>query len=273
MVDEMRHVDGLSAQFDFWSLNPCGTEGTVRKKMNQRYQMEPWIPLEIQKFPMNGVKFLEVGCGQGIDAFNICTKLDSGSTYTAIDYSRESIRRCEQSITEAKEIFSLSVLPTFRQADALSLPFETEEFDFVYSLGVLHHTPNPQKGIDEIHRVLKKGGRCFIVLYRFPSLKVGVAKFLRGFQIIVDKFTGRERTIYHFLKDRNVLRDSLGTMLLECFGVPWMHWFTRNELEVMFRNFQVESIEPFGFNFLTLRKVTSGKNPFGYFYKIEARKA
>ena len=273
MNNESRKADGISGQFDFWSQNPCGSDGPLHKIMTQRYWLEPWILLEIRKFPTKGMKFLEVGCGQGADAFNICARLEPGSTYTAIDYSHESVRRCEESISEAKELFSLSVIPSFRQADALSLPFDDETFDFVYTLGVLHHTPDAQKSIDEIHRVLKKGGWCFIVLYRFSAVKVGVAKLLRVFQGVLDRITGRERIIYNFLKGKKLFSDSLGTMLLECFGVPWMNWYTRNDLEHMFRNFQIESIEPFGFNFPTFGKVTSGRNPFGYFYKIEARKA
>src|SRR5262249_33669783 len=52
-------------------------------------------------------------------------------------------------------------------AEALSFP--DESFDWVYSHGVLHHTPNPQKAINEVWRVLKPNGRVIIMLYHKNS--------------------------------------------------------------------------------------------------------
>ena len=51
------------------------------------------------------------------------------------------------------------------QSDAENLPFANDTFDIVYSNGVLHHTPNTEKAIEDIHRVLKPGGQAVIMLY------------------------------------------------------------------------------------------------------------
>ena len=51
-------------------------------------------------------------------------------------------------------------------------------FDFIYSWGVVHHTPNTPKAVGEIHRVLKKGGQAKIMIYRKRSL-VGYMLWLR----------------------------------------------------------------------------------------------
>ncbi len=51
------------------------------------------------------------------------------------------------------------------QSDGENLPFDDNTFDIVYSNGVLHHTPDTQKAIDEVRRVLKPGGRAVIMLY------------------------------------------------------------------------------------------------------------
>jgi len=90
-------------------------------------------------------------------------------------------------VNEASQHFDLNVTPVFSEGDALNLGFGNMEFDFVYSMGVIHHTPNPQRAIDEIFRVLKPGGQAKIFLYRRPSLKVGIAKFLRLLQEMGDK--------------------------------------------------------------------------------------
>ncbi len=57
-----------------------------------------------------------------------------------------------------------------RVTDSESLPFKDNYFDFIYSWGVIHHTPNTQKAIDEIYRVLKPSGEICVMLYNRKSL-------------------------------------------------------------------------------------------------------
>src|SRR5207248_8707048 len=63
----------------------------------------------------------------------------------------------------------LSLTGTFLRENAESLSFADESFDWLYSHGVLHHTPNTQKAIDEVWRVLKPNGRAIIMLYHKSS--------------------------------------------------------------------------------------------------------
>jgi SAM-dependent methyltransferase/uncharacterized protein YbaR (Trm112 family) len=52
------------------------------------------------------------------------------------------------------------------QADLLDLPLAEGAFDLVYSIGVLHHTPDPRRAFHEIARRVKRGGRLAVWLYR-----------------------------------------------------------------------------------------------------------
>jgi SAM-dependent methyltransferase len=52
------------------------------------------------------------------------------------------------------------------QADLLDLPLAEGAFDLVYSIGVLHHTPDPRRAFHEIARCVKPGGRLAVWLYR-----------------------------------------------------------------------------------------------------------
>ncbi len=52
------------------------------------------------------------------------------------------------------------------QADLLNLPLAEGVFDLVYSIGVLHHTPDPRRAFGEIARRVKLGGRLAVWLYR-----------------------------------------------------------------------------------------------------------
>ena len=53
----------------------------------------------------------------------------------------------------------------FIEGSVLDLPFEKQTFDFVYCKGVLHHTGDLNKGVEELYRVLKNNGMAFLYLY------------------------------------------------------------------------------------------------------------
>jgi SAM-dependent methyltransferase len=53
----------------------------------------------------------------------------------------------------------------FIQADIYRPPFPPDSFDFIYSLGVLHHLPDPEKGFRSLLRLLRRGGFMNIYLY------------------------------------------------------------------------------------------------------------
>ena len=52
------------------------------------------------------------------------------------------------------------------QADLLDLPLPDAVFDMVFSIGVLHHTPDPRRAFAQIARTVKPGGRLAVWLYR-----------------------------------------------------------------------------------------------------------
>jgi len=53
------------------------------------------------------------------------------------------------------------------QADLFKLPFEPETFDMIYSIGVLHHTPDTRAAFKSLVPLLKKGGEMAIFVYHF----------------------------------------------------------------------------------------------------------
>jgi ubiquinone/menaquinone biosynthesis C-methylase UbiE len=82
------------------------------------------------------------------------------------------------------EIFNLD--GDIREADGEELPFEDNTFDYVYSWGVLHHSPNTKKSIAELYRVMKRGARAGVMLYHRRSL------MYRFFTEYVDGFVNME---------------------------------------------------------------------------------
>jgi ubiquinone/menaquinone biosynthesis C-methylase UbiE len=62
----------------------------------------------------------------------------------------------------------------FRTADAERLNFPDASFDLVYSHGVLHHTPDTQLAVNEVHRVLRPGGQAIVMLYHRKSYNYAI---------------------------------------------------------------------------------------------------
>lgn len=106
-------------------------------------------------------KLLEVGCGMGTDLLAFAK---AGYSVSGIDLSDEHVKL-------ARTCFNIyGHTGQINGGNAEALEFENDYFDNVFSLGVLHHTPDPQVAINEIYRVLKPGGRCFLMLYNKYSL-------------------------------------------------------------------------------------------------------
>ena len=101
-----------------------------------------------------GKRGLDAGCGFGRHLYYAAT---FGAEMTGLDFSR-AINRA-QAVTEQ--------LPnvTLVQGDILSPPFGEGSFDFVYSLGVLHHTVDPERGFQALRRLVRPGGAIFVWVY------------------------------------------------------------------------------------------------------------
>src|SRR5579872_2555143 len=120
-----------------------------------------------------GRRVLEIGCGMGTMAMNWALR---GAEITAVDLNPTSIE-------QTKSRFALMGLSGhIQQADANVLPLEDASFDYVYSWGVLHHSPNLQMSMRELLRVLRPGGEFGVMLYSRHSVLYWYSiRLLEGF--------------------------------------------------------------------------------------------
>ncbi|HWS48181.1 MAG TPA: class I SAM-dependent methyltransferase [Acidimicrobiia bacterium] len=106
-------------------------------------------------------RLLEIGCGIGVDSIQLAK---CGFDVTAVDLT-------ESALAVAKEFAAhRDVAVDFRLGNAERLDFSDGEFDVVYSFGVLHHTPDIEKAVSEVRRVLRPGGTAYVMLYHKYSL-------------------------------------------------------------------------------------------------------
>jgi SAM-dependent methyltransferase len=261
-------VAALESTRSFWNSSPCNGQSTLEARRRYRYTVEPYLPETARRIASRHAQVVEVGCGMGTDAFNLCAQLPEHGRYLGLDYSPDSIAAAEAAVAEAGQ---LKVRPSFRVANAEALDLESGSVECVYSMGVLHHTAHPQRAIDEIMRVLQPGGRAYVYLYRTWGPKVMVAKALRAIQRLLDAALGRERCLYALVKGYHFERF-LGTAVLECFGVPHLDCYDEVEMRRMFSDFRINELYPVGYSLPWLHSDTEAKGPLGYFWFIEVEK-
>lgn len=164
---------------------------------------------------------LEIGYGMGTDHLQLAKR---GGIMHGIDIAPTS-----KEITE--QLFKLyNYSSELIIGDVENMPYKDSTFDFIYSFGVIHHTPNIEKAINEIYRVLKPGGKCYIAVYNKNSWYFRYNVFLKNW--IINKGY-RKRT----LKQQVSLIENPGTnenLLVK------LH--TKKEIEKMFKEFSHKKI-------------------------------
>lgn len=96
----------------------------------------------------DGIKVLDVGCGNGVHAAVVSSKCDADIEYHGVDLSAAALVAIRQRDRDVALV----------RADALNLPMQDGTFDVAFSYGVLGYTGAPDRGVKELARVLKPGG-------------------------------------------------------------------------------------------------------------------
>jgi ubiquinone/menaquinone biosynthesis C-methylase UbiE len=119
--------------------------------------LEARLPAELVQESVVGARVVDIGCGSG--RYSLALALAGAEDVCAVDYAKKAY-------AAADRIAQDRGLPVrFEEADVLALPFDDGEFDFVFCNGVLHHTASIERGLSELVRVLRPGGRAFLYLY------------------------------------------------------------------------------------------------------------
>lgn len=149
----------------FWSRTPCGSwdatapEGTPEyfaQIETRRYKLEPFIHRVAQFESARTTSVLEIGVGLGTDHVQFAR---AGAQVHGVDLTERGIALVRRRLELEGLASDLHV------ADAEQLPFADASFDYVYSWGVLHHTPDTRRAVAEAIRVLRPGGRICVMLY------------------------------------------------------------------------------------------------------------
>ncbi len=157
----------------YWDRQPCnirhgrapvGTREYFDQVEQRKYFVEPHIP-PFADFPRwKGKKVLEIGCGIGTDSINFAR---AGADLTVLELSGETLAICKKRF----EVFGVRARFLTGSVEELSSIVPVERYDLIYAFGVIHHTPNPRRGVEEIMKYMGPGSELRLMLYAKLSWK------------------------------------------------------------------------------------------------------
>jgi uncharacterized protein YbaR (Trm112 family)/ubiquinone/menaquinone biosynthesis C-methylase UbiE len=148
-VTSEQYADSFGVQ---WNAFPrVQHDSTMLRESHDRFESETGLRHE----DLIGKVVLEVGSGNGrfIDVVSAC----QAKLVVGVDLS-SAVDAAQATLGQRPNV-------TFVQADVFRLPFKPGLFDIAYSIGVLHHTPHPQRAWEAIVPFVKPGGRQCVSLY------------------------------------------------------------------------------------------------------------
>ena len=149
-VPESNYADNFGMQWNKFRMTQLDSHSGHAISAERFWKATGWNPEDLA-----GYWVLDVGCGAGRFAE---VALRAGARVVALDYSI-AVDACYENLMDH---------PNFHvvQGDIYALPFLNGAFHFVYSLGVLQHTPDVEKAFFALPPMLIGGGRICVDFYQ-----------------------------------------------------------------------------------------------------------
>jgi ubiquinone/menaquinone biosynthesis C-methylase UbiE len=187
----------IDAVRDYWNERPCNVRHSAMPVGTREYFDEVearkyFVESHIRRFAeferWRGKKVLEIGCGIGTDTINFAR---CGAAVTAVELSENSLAIARQ----RAGVFGLQDRIRFYQGNAENLAdiIPSDTYDLVYSFGVIHHTPHPERVLQQVNRFTSSGSVLKLMVYNRRSWKVagivlwyGKGRFWRMRELIAE---------------------------------------------------------------------------------------
>ena len=217
-LDEKMEKDNLRTQTVY---------GKLWESLDDDYLIEKTKNILVNLFEKNGMDIstlkdktvLDMGCGSG--RFTIAFAQLGVKNVIGVDLGEVGIEIGEK---RSKDLNLKNI--QFIKKNILELPFEDQTFDFVFSKGVLHHTGQLVKGLNEFQRVLKLGGNGFLYLYGSGGLFWNSRKKMREvMKNIPMNYTLRVLDVIGIPSQRYIFADSWYVPIEEHVERKWLEEF------------------------------------------------
>lgn len=151
--DDSNYTKSFGYQWNRWSKIQFDSENTGRPY--EGYTQKMWE--KIVGSASHDIKqrvIVDVGCGPGRFIETVVSK---GGLAIGLDYS--------DAVEAARENFADNENVLICQADILASPIRPQSVDGAFSIGVLHHTPDPERGFHNMAHMVKPGGWAAVSVY------------------------------------------------------------------------------------------------------------
>jgi len=248
---DQARVDKKNAQF--WN-ELCGS-GLARSlgiievtsenlcRFDEAYlSMYPYLWDYVVNEELERKKILEIGLGYGTLFGKVLASIDC--EYHGLDIAEGPVLMMRYRLTQ----LGRGGQERIQVGSALEIPYDESSFDYVYSIGCLHHTGNLPKAVSEVYRVLKSGGKSTVMLYNRHSFRQRVhVPLIRLGALFLKRrsdFAHKVRALY----DQNVNGEA----------APRTDYVSSGEARQLFRRFSKLKIEIRNFDDYTLSKTRIG---------------
>jgi 2-polyprenyl-3-methyl-5-hydroxy-6-metoxy-1,4-benzoquinol methylase len=148
-VPKSNYADNFGMQWNKFSQTQLDYYSGLSVSKNRFFSATEWKPET-----MKGKWVLDIGCGAGRFAE---IALSTGANVVALDYS-SAVDACYENLKDHPNLYIV-------QGDIYELPFQKNSFDYVYSLGVLQHTPDVERAFFCLPQMLNNSGKICVDFY------------------------------------------------------------------------------------------------------------
>jgi len=157
----------------YWNRRPCnirhgtapvGTRRYFEQVEKRKYRVEPHIIGFSEFHKWKGKRVLEIGCGIGTAAASFAK---AGADYTGVELSKKSLDLAKKKF----KLLGLKGRFYLGNAEELTSFLPRQKFDLIYSFGVIHHAPRPEKIVAEARKYMGPRSEFRLMLYAKNSWK------------------------------------------------------------------------------------------------------
>tara|TARA_B100001057_G_C22770732_1_gene919483 strand:- start:575 stop:1510 length:936 start_codon:yes stop_codon:yes gene_type:complete len=151
---------------EIWEQERSWEEDTFLKKreytkdLKKKFNEFARLPNELKNYFKNKI-VLDAGAGTG--RFSYVVLKFKPKLLISVDFTKNSVLEMKNNLKPSKNNIII-------RADLNNLPFKKNQFDFIFSFGVIHHTPKPKKTFKQLVDLVKKNGFLSIYIYKSGSL-------------------------------------------------------------------------------------------------------
>jgi ubiquinone/menaquinone biosynthesis C-methylase UbiE len=217
----------ITAVRDFWDRRPCNVRHSTKQIGSKeyfdevevrKYFVEPHIPIFAEFEKWRGKRVLEIGCGIGTDTVNFAR---AGAEVTAVDLSEKSLEIARRRAC----VYGLGNIRFFQgNAEELRCFVPVEPYDLIYSFGVIHHTPHPERVIEELRQYCKANTVLKLMVYHSNSWK--------ALEILLREGRGAFWRISELVERHSEAQT----------GSPITYTYTRRSVRELLSGFTVDSV-------------------------------